>query len=49
MDENRVEGTAAAIKGGVKEGIGAFTGDVKTEWEGKREDLVYSLVIAKRA
>ena len=35
MDENRVEGRAAALKGGVKEGIGALAGDVKTEWEGK--------------
>jgi len=29
MNEDRVEGTAGAIKGGVKEGIGALAGDVK--------------------
>jgi|SRR5215203_1283428 len=37
MNEDRVEGTAGAIKGGVKEGIGALARDVKTEWEGKLE------------
>src|SRR5215218_1262202 len=37
MDENHVEGRAAAIKGGIKEGIGQAVGDVKTEWEGKLE------------
>jgi uncharacterized protein YjbJ (UPF0337 family) len=37
MDENRPEGRAEAIKGGIKEGLGAAVGDVKTEWAGKME------------
>ena len=37
MDENRVQGTATAVTGGIKEGVGAAVGDVKTEWEGKME------------
>jgi uncharacterized protein YjbJ (UPF0337 family) len=37
MDANRPEGRVEALKGGIKEGVGAALGDVKTEWEGKME------------
>jgi uncharacterized protein YjbJ (UPF0337 family) len=39
MDENRVEGRAGALKGGIKEGFGQAVGDVKTEREGKLEGI----------
>ncbi len=39
MDENRVTGTVQDVKGQVKEGVGKFVGDTKTEAEGYGEQL----------
>ncbi len=39
MDPDRVSGTVNEVKGDVKEGIGKFTGDAKTQAEGMAESM----------
>lgn len=39
MDEDRISGAAAELKGKVKEGIGSLAGDRETEAEGHAERL----------
>jgi uncharacterized protein YjbJ (UPF0337 family) len=39
MDEDRITGTAKDLKGQVKEGVGRFTGDTKTETEGMTDQV----------
>jgi uncharacterized protein YjbJ (UPF0337 family) len=39
MDKDRVEGAATNARGKIKEGVGKFTGDTKTETEGQADQV----------